>query len=242
MLEAIGLKKEYKRGSNVFQAVNGVSLHIGRGEFVCVTGRSGSGKSTLLNMLAGMMSPTSGDIVFYDRKYSPDGIVSGGRKYSSMTDRELSALRSAKIGYIMQGICVFSNYTVLQNVSLPHFFNKFHSNPEGRAHFLLEQVGIQHLARQYPPNLSGGEIRRVSIARALFNSPALLIADEPTSDLDAETASDIMKLFESIVNQGTSILMVTHDHEAASHGLRRYAMNLGVLEPALDAEHQRSQG
>ncbi|MDR1470986.1 MAG: ABC transporter ATP-binding protein [Synergistaceae bacterium] len=235
MIEAIVLKKEYKRGGEAFPAVNGVSFHIGRGEFVCITGRSGSGKSTLLNMLAGMMSPTSGDIVFHDRRYSPDGMVTEGRKYSSMTDRELSALRSAKIGYIMQGMCVFSNFTVLQNVSLPHFFNKFHSDPEGRARFLLEQVGIPHLARQYPTSLSGGEIRRVSVARALFNSPELLIADEPTSDLDGETASGIMNLFESIVNQGTSILMVTHNREEASHGSRRYEMNSGVLESARDA-------
>jgi putative ABC transport system ATP-binding protein len=216
MLEAI-VKKEYERGGAPFIAVDDVSINIGKGEFICVTGRSGSGKSTLLNILAGMMPPTSGEIVFQ------------GRKYSSLTDRELSALRGGKIGYIMQGVCVFSNFTVLQNVSMPHFFNKFHSDPEGRARFLLDQVGIEHLAQRHPPSLSGGEVRRVAIARALFNSPELLIADEPTSDLDEETTSGIMRVFKSIVGQGTSVLMVTHDSLSASFGSRRYAMNSGVL-------------
>jgi putative ABC transport system ATP-binding protein len=217
MLEAIGLKKEYRREGASFLAVDDVSINIGEGEFICITGRSGSGKSTLLNILAGMLPPTSGEIVFQ------------GRKYSSLTDRELSALRGIKIGYIMQGMCVFSNFTVLQNVSMPHFFNKFHSNPEGRARLLLEQVEIERLAQQYPPSLSGGEVRRVAIARALFNSPELLIADEPTSDLDEETTSGVMRIFELIVSQGTSVLMVTHDASAASFGRRRYAMNSGVL-------------
>jgi putative ABC transport system ATP-binding protein len=217
MFEAIGLKKEYERNNVPFLAVNDVSIHIGKGEFVCVTGRSGSGKSTLLNILAGMSPPTSGEIIFQ------------GRKYSSLTDKGLSALRGAKIGYIMQGMCVLSNFTVLQNVTLPHFFNKCHSNPEGRARFLLEQVEIPHLAQQYPPSLSGGEIRRVSIARALFNSPELLIADEPTSDLDEETTVGIMRLFESVLDTGTSVLMVTHDSSAASFGSRRCVMHSGVL-------------
>jgi putative ABC transport system ATP-binding protein len=217
MFEAIGLKKEYERNNVPFLAVDDVSIHIDKGEFICVTGRSGSGKSTLLNLLAGMSSPTSGDIVFQ------------GRKYSALTDKELSALRGTKISYILQGMSVLSNFTVLQNVTLPHFFNKWHTNPEGRARFLLEQVEIPHLAQQYPPSLSGGEIRRVSIARALFNSPELLIADEPTSDLDDETTLGIMRLFASVVDAGTSVLMVTHDSNAASFGNRRYVMNSGVL-------------
>ena len=217
MFEAIGLKKEYKRDNVSFFAVNDVSIHIDKGAFICVTGRSGSGKSTLLNMLAGMSSPTLGEIVFR------------GKKYSSLTDKEISVLRGTKISYIMQGMNVLSNFTVLQNVTMPHFFNKWHSNPEGRAHFLLEQVEIPHLAHQYPPSLSGGEIRRVSIARALFNSPELLIADEPTGDLDDETALGIMRFFKSVVDTGTSVLMVTHDTSAASFGSRRYVMNLGVL-------------
>ncbi|MDR1943888.1 MAG: ABC transporter ATP-binding protein [Synergistaceae bacterium] len=222
MLEATGLKKEYRRAGAPFLAVNDVSLSIGEGEFVCVMGRSGSGKSTLLNMLAGTLSPTSGDISFR------------GRKYSSLTDRALSALRGAKIGYIMQGMCVLPNFTVLQNVTIPHFFNKLHSNPEGRALFLLEQAGIPHLAQQYPSSLSGGELRRVSIARALFNSPELLIADEPTSDLDDETTSFIMRLFESITRDGASILIVTHDSDAAARRCRRYSMESGALIPVVD--------
>jgi ABC-type lipoprotein export system ATPase subunit len=109
-------------------------------------------------MLGGMLPPTSGEIVF------------NGQKYSGLTDNELSALRGKKIGYIMQGHGLLPNFTALQNVAIPHFFNKWHSHPEGRANFLLDQAGIPHLSSQYSSQLSGGELRRVSIARALFNS------------------------------------------------------------------------
>jgi putative ABC transport system ATP-binding protein len=217
ILEAFSLTKEYTRADKTFLAVDDASLQIDRGEFVCVTGRSGSGKSTLLNMLAGLLPPTSGEAVFM------------GRKYSAMSDKELSRQRGSAMGYIMQGHCVLPNFTVLQNVMILNYFNKNRPHPEGRAHLMLEKTGIGHLASQYPSSLSGGELRRVSIARALFNSPDLLIADEPTGDLDAETTAEIMRLLSSVAEGGTSVLMVTHDPDSISYSSRHYVMESGRL-------------
>ena len=217
IIEASDLTKEYVRGGRSFPAVDHVSLQVEKGEFACVVGRSGSGKSTLLDMLAGMAPPTSGDVTFM------------GRAYSAMTDRELSRQRGSDIGYIMQGHCVLPNFTVLQNVLIPHYFNHSSSHPEGRAGLLLEKTGISNLASQYPASLSGGELRRVSIARALFCAPRLLIADEPTGDLDAETTAQIMGLFSSIKEEGTSILMVTHELDLLRYADRCYVMESGRL-------------
>ena len=151
------------------------------------------------------------------------------RKYSAMTDRELSRQRGLEIGYIMQGPCVLPNLTVLQNVMIPNTFNSSSTHPEGRARLLLEKTGIEHLASQYPASLSGGELKRVSIARALFSAPYLLIADEPTGDLDAETTAAIMELFCSIKKEGTSILMVTHELDLLQGVDRCYVMESGHL-------------
>jgi putative ABC transport system ATP-binding protein len=217
ILEAWGISKEYDRGSVPFWAVNDVSLSIGEGEFVCVVGRSGSGKSTLLNILAGLLTPTSGSVSFE------------GQEYGSLSDGQLSRLRNTRLGYIMQGHSILPNFTVLQNVILPHIFFRRDDDPTDEALSLLEQVGLRPLASQYPSSLSGGELRRVSIARALLMSPKLLIADEPTGDLDEETASDIMKLFSAIVKKGTSVLMVTHDSDATVYADRLCAMKSGNL-------------
>ena len=217
ILEASLLTKEYRRGDRPFLAVDQVSLQVEKGEFACIAGRSGSGKSTLLDILAGMASPTSGEVVFL------------GRKYSAMTDRELSRQRGAQMGYIMQGHCILPNFTVLQNVLIPHCFNNTSTHPEGRANLLLEKTGIGHLASQYPASLSGGELRRVSIARALFGAPCLLLADEPTGDLDAETTGEIMELFSSLKREGTSVLMVTHELDLLRDADRCYRMESGRL-------------
>jgi putative ABC transport system ATP-binding protein len=131
----------------------------------------------------------------------------------------------------MQGYGVLPNFTVFQNVLMPHFFNRQQLNPEGRALYLLEQAGIAHLASRYPQRLSGGELRRVSIARALLNSPELLVADEPTSDLDVETTGEIMSFFASTARLGTAILMVSHEPDAAKYCDACYSMRSGSLEP-----------
>jgi putative ABC transport system ATP-binding protein len=217
IIEAKNIKKEYRRGKNTFCAVNDVSFSVDSGDFVCISGRSGSGKSTFLSILAGLLPPSSGSVFFQ------------GKEYSRLPDDELSRLRNEHIGYIMQGQNVLPNFTVLQNVVLPYYFDERNGNPSEKAGELLERMGIAPLAAQYPSELSGGELRRVAIARALLNDPGVLIADEPTGDLDPDTAGAIMKLFAGIAQKGTAIVLVTHDADTAVYGNRRYGMSGGVL-------------
>jgi putative ABC transport system ATP-binding protein len=217
LLELRELTKEYKRGDKAFNAVNGVTLSVERGDFISITGRSGSGKSTLLNMSAGLLKPTAGTVLF------------DGQDIFSLTDRSISLLRNERIGYVPQGQSLLSNFTVLENICIPWFLFKHKGEPEERALFLLGKTGISHLAASYPKELSGGEMRRVAIARALINSPALLIADEPTSDLDAETTAEIMRLLSAIAKEGTAVLIVTHELDTLSYGNKVYSMNEGNL-------------
>ncbi len=217
ILEAKNITKEYKQGGKPFRAVDDVSLQIGEGDFICISGRSGSGKSTLLNILAGLLAQTSGKIYFE------------GKEYDTLSDKEGALLRNTKLGYIMQGQSVLPNLTVLQNVMLPFTLFKRKEDRDDKALALLDQVGILPLASQYPANLSGGEMRRVSIVRALMTSPKLLIADEPTGDLDGETTLEIMKLFASVAEKGTAVLMVTHDESTMRYGKRLFSMKSGLL-------------
>ncbi|MDR2444497.1 MAG: ABC transporter ATP-binding protein [Spirochaetaceae bacterium] len=219
LLQLNELTKEYRRGGRAFNAVNGVSLSVEAGDFISIIGRSGSGKSTLLNMSAGLLSPTAGTVLF------------GERDIHRLSDKELSFLRNEKVGYVPQGQTLLSNFTVFDNVCIPWFLFKREGDVEGRAFILLEKVGISHLAASYPRELSGGEMRRVSIARALVNEPALLIADEPTSDLDTGTTAEIMALFSRIAKEGTAVLLVTHELDTLSYGNRIYTMDAGNLSP-----------
>ncbi|MDR1028004.1 MAG: ABC transporter ATP-binding protein [Clostridiales Family XIII bacterium] len=217
ILEARAISKEYRRGDTTFFAVDRASLSIAKGEFVCIVGRSGSGKSTLLSMLAGLLTPDAGAVLF------------DGRDCALLGDEAISRLRNTRLGYIMQGYSVLPNFTVLQNVILPHVLFKREDDPYEKALALLDRVGIRPLADQYPARLSGGELRRVSVARALLPSPDLLLADEPTGDLDAESAAAIMRLFAEIAAAGTAVLMVTHDTEATKGVDRVLTMRSGRL-------------
>ncbi|MDR1649326.1 MAG: ABC transporter ATP-binding protein [Synergistaceae bacterium] len=218
LLELRRLKKEYPRDNASFAAVNDVSVSIGEGERIYITGRSGSGKSTLLNMIAGLLKPTSGEILFE------------ARELSNLEDGELSFLRNSRIGYIPQGRSVLANFTVLDNVKLPFYLYRRHGNPTERALRLLEQVGILHLANAYPAELSGGELRRVVIARSLVNAPRLLLADEPTGDLDPETTEEVIKLFAQVSrDNGAAILLVTHDKSVVRNDGRHFLMDSGNL-------------
>lgn len=219
LLQLTGLTKEYRRGGRAFNAVNGVNLSVEAGDFISIIGRSGSGKSTLLNMSAGLLNPTAGTALF------------DGRDIHRLSDRELSFLRNDKIGFVPQGQSLLSNFTVFDNVCIPWYLFRREGDVEGRAFILLEKVGIGHLAASYPRELSGGEMRRVSIARALVNEPALLIADEPTSDLDTGTTAEIMALFSRIAEEGTAVLIVTHELDTLSYGKRVYTMDAGNLTP-----------
>jgi putative ABC transport system ATP-binding protein len=217
LFELRELTKEYRRGGRSFNAVNHASLSVAPGDFISIIGRSGSGKSTLLNMSAGLIKPTQGT-VFFDSK-----------DIYQLNDKEISLFRNEKIGYVPQGQSLLSNFTVFENVCLPWFLFKREGDAEGMAFILLEKVGISHLAASYPKELSGGETRRVAIARSLMNNPPLLIADEPTSDLDAETTVEIMKLLSAIALEGTAVIIVTHELDTLSYGNKTYTMNDGNL-------------
>jgi len=173
-------------------------------------------------MSAGLINPTSGNVLF------------NGTDIYSLNDNEVSLFRNEKIGYVPQGQSLLSNFSVLENVCLPWFLFKREGSPEERALSLLEKTGISSLAGSYPKELSGGEMRRVAIARSLINSPRLLIADEPTNDLDSETTAEVMKLLCEIAGGGTAVLIVTHELDTLSYGNKTYAMDNGslTLQPA----------
>jgi len=219
MLEAIGVVKEYSRGGRVFKAVNSASLVLEQGDFVSIIGRSGSGKSTLLNIIAGLTTPTSGKV------------LADGRDISEFSDEEISRYRNEIIGYVPQGQTALANLTVLDNIRIPFHLAKRGGDSTDRAYELLEQVGIGHLTANYPKQLSGGELKRAAIARALVNRPKYLIADEPTGDLDAETTAGIMTLLKRISENGTAVLIVTHEQDTTAYGNRCLVMDGGVLKP-----------
>lgn len=211
--------KRYERGGRPFWAVKDATLTVSEGEFVTLLGRSGSGKSTLLNMVVGLLAPTEGTVTLC------------GQALAGMSDEAASALRNRAVGFVPQGAGVLSTLTVLDNVRLPAYLSAGVREEEGRALELLEAVGLKELANQYPSALSGGELRRVAIARALMNRPKVIVADEPTSSLDADNAAMVVDIFKKLARGGTGVLMVTHDTSSIKQSDRLYDMAGGVLSP-----------
>jgi ABC-type lipoprotein export system ATPase subunit len=204
----------------VVPAVTDVSLHVERGEFVVITGRSGSGKTTLLNLVAGLTRPTSGQILL-------DNI-----EVWKLPDKEQSLLRNQKIGFIFQFASLLPTLNAVENVMLPKMFGGEQNQEQvyERATHLLEQVGLADKFKSFPRQLSGGQQQRVVIARALMNEPELLLADEPTSDLDEATEHEIMELFRGIHTEtGVTALLVTHSIDLASYGTRSIQMAEGEI-------------
>jgi len=204
-------------------AVHNVSLEVGQGEFVVITGRSGSGKTTLLNLVAGLTRPTSGKVLL-------DGI-----EVWSLPDKEQSLLRNQRIGFVFQFASLLPTLTSLENVMLPPMFGESQDKEfvKERAAHLLEQVGLSDKLQSFPRQLSGGQQQRVVIARALMNEPELLLADEPTSDLDEVTEHEIMDLFRSIhAETGVTVLLVTHSAELGRYGTRSIQMAGGEIVPS----------
>jgi ABC-type lipoprotein export system ATPase subunit len=211
------------KGGSAVTAVRGVSLEVNRGEFVVITGRSGSGKTTLLNLAAGMTRPTSGDVLF------------GGIRLWDLPDRRQALLRNQKMGFIFQFPSLLPSLTVLENTVLPTTFAPDHAKNGSydRAARLLETVGLTQKLGAYPRQLSAGQQQRVVIARALINQPEVVLADEPTSNLDEETEREIMELFREIhATTGVTILMVTHTGHLTSNGTRLFQMVGGILREA----------
>lgn len=217
LLQCEHVTRKYQKSTGSFTAVRQVDFCVHNGDFISIIGKSGSGKSTLLNMTAGLLRPTSGKILFE------------GNDLANMDARAMAHLRNSRLGYIPQGLSLLANLNALDNIRLPHFLQKHEGNGVSRAQELLEKVGLCGKENSYPAELSGGEVKRVAIARALMNEPLLLLADEPTGDIDAETTQSIMELFSAICKDGTAILMATHDLDNVGYGNRLFQMSSGSL-------------
>lgn len=220
LLQAKNVSRSFKRGDSTFFAVKDADFYIEDSDCVFIVGRSGSGKTTFLNLISGLLEPTSGTVLFQDRDIT------------AMNDTEKSFYRNESIGFVPQSLGALPNLSVLDNVRVPFFLFDRDGDTEGRALSLLEMMGIAHLKDELPSNLSGGEAKRMLIARALMNAPKLLIADEPTANLDAETATEVMKVIQDINRLGTAVLIVTHDTNILDTGRTTYRMDSGTLTKA----------
>jgi putative ABC transport system ATP-binding protein len=226
------LTKTYQTGDEVeVKAVRGVTLDIQRGDLVAIMGASGSGKSTLMNTLGCLDQPTSGS-------YLLDGIAVAG-----LNRKELAKLRNKKLGFVFQGFNLLSRTTALENVELPMFY----SHPlvplrerHQRAVEALQKVGLGDRLNHHPSQLSGGQQQRIAIARALVNRPELVLADEPTGNLDTRTSIEIMGLFQKLNDTGISIVMVTHELDIAGYCKRIIVMRDGLVISDTRNEHRRS--
>ncbi|WP_215506914.1 ABC transporter ATP-binding protein [Peptoniphilus sp. EMRHCC_23] len=217
IIETENLSKSFKRGSNTLFAVKNVNFTLKEGDFVNIIGRSGSGKSTFLNLLSGLLKPTEGKI------------FAKGKNISDFSDREISKYRNEIIGFVPQSLGTLPNLNVLENVSLPYYLFKRDESAYEKAAMLLDLMGILHLKDDFAKNLSGGELKRVLIARSMINSPKLLILDEPTSDLDKNTTMEIMDLLKKINSKGTALIIVTHELDILKYGNTLYQMEDGSL-------------
>jgi putative ABC transport system ATP-binding protein len=219
MIEVRDLRKTYRMGEIDVPALRGLSFSIQRGEFVAIMGPSGSGKSTLMNLLGCLDTPSGG-------RYLLDGLP------VDQLDRNLlAAVRNRKIGFVFQQFNLLARQTALENVALPLVYLGGVPGEErhARAQQMLELVGMGDRLHHRPQELSGGQQQRVAIARALITEPALLLADEPTGNLDSHTSSDILALFEELNQQGITIVLVTHDADIAAHAARVLAVHDGLL-------------
>ena len=220
IIEATGLTKEFARargGKRLFTAVHPLDISLEERQLTVVSGHSGSGKSTLANMLAGILTPTAGHVRL------------DGTDLYSLRDEELSRLRNERIGLVPQGHTALRALTVLDNVLLPSILYRGDEAPAERARELLAAVGLDDLADAAPTELSGGELRRMAIARALLMDPAIVVADEPTAGLDSANATAVLTLLRDAADRGTAVLVVSHEAEAQRFADRSYVMEDGHL-------------
>jgi putative ABC transport system ATP-binding protein len=218
IIETRGLAKVYGSNGNAVHALRGIDLDVEQGEFVALIGPSGSGKSTLMAILGCLDVPTGGT-------YALDG-----RQVEKLTGADLAAIRNEKIGFVFQQYNLLPKATIVRNIELPMLYAGVpRKERRARALELLERVGIPDRANALPGELSGGQRQRVSIARALANRPALLLADEPTGALDTKTGEEVLSLFRELHAQGNTVLLVTHDPAIAARAERRVELRDGLL-------------
>lgn len=234
IIQTNNLTKTYQVGEIEIPALMNVNLKIGQGEFVAIMGASGSGKSTLMNLLGCLDVPTSGE-------YYLDG-----SNTSKMTVNEYAAVRNQKIGFVFQGFNLLSRTTALENVELPLMYDRVNKNKDSQKFAIeaLKRVGLEDRMHHIPNQLSGGQQQRVAIARALVNQPAIILADEPTGNLDSKTSIEVFGLFQQLNDEGITIVMVTHERDFAAFAKRIVEMRDGnviadfVIKDRLNAKEK----
>lgn len=218
MIELRNIRKTYRQGGNQIHALDGIDLHIRQGEFIAVMGPSGSGKSTLLNVLGGLDRPDSGHY-----RLAQDEI-------SALDDDAASDVRNRRIGFVFQSFHLLPRLTVLENVLLPQRYARTaDTQAPQRARALLDRIGLGHRLDHLPSQLSGGQLQRAAIARALLNQPALLLADEPTGNLDSSSAAEVLALLRELHAGGQTLVLVTHDPAVAASAQRTIHLRDGRI-------------
>jgi putative ABC transport system ATP-binding protein len=218
VIVARGIKREYDMGGEVVRALRGVDLAIGRNEYVAIMGPSGSGKSTLMNVIGCLDTPNAGEYWL------------NGQEVSKMSDDALAKVRNKEIGFVFQTFNLLPRATALHNVELPLVYAGIAGDErKRRAKQALEKVQLDNRMDHRPNELSGGQRQRVAIARALVNDPAMLLADEPTGNLDSNTSEEIMRVFEVLANSGQTVVMVTHEPDIAQHARRIVVLRDGLM-------------
>jgi putative ABC transport system ATP-binding protein len=219
VIRTVGLTKEYVMGAETIHALRGIDLELERNEYVAIMGPSGSGKSTLMNLIGCLDTPSAGEYWL------------NGTPVARLTDDQLAAIRNREIGFVFQTFNLLPRATALHNVELPLIYGGAPSRERRqRAEHVLERVGLADRMTHRPTELSGGQRQRVAVARALVNDPAILLADEPTGNLDSRTGAEILALFDELHASGQTIVLVTHEHDVAQHASRRITLLDGRIE------------
>lgn len=219
LIKITDIKRDFQLGNEVINVLKGIDLTINKGEYVALMGPSGSGKSTLMNLLGCLDTPTSGQYIL------------NGNDVSKMTDDSLAEIRNKEIGFVFQTFNLLPRTTALDNVALPMIYAGFSkSERKARATEVLTQVGLENRMDHEPNQLSGGQRQRVAVARALVNKPSIILADEPTGNLDSKTSVEIMNLFNEIHANGNTVILVTHEEDIAAYAHRIIRLRDGLVE------------